>query len=746
MTLRHAPSPFSTTLASVAAIACASLAFAHEGHAPLPTKGVLVDQEKGTIVLSGEARDALAVETVEAVMRPSEESVLAYAALQTPWTSHALASSRVAGRVSALHVQPGERVQAGQLLATIESLDLKTLELDLVNARAQADLSERSLAQVQPLAEKLIVPGKQLREARATHRQNRNGLQMAEAKLASLGLSTAEIAVIGEGRTAGVGEIGIYSPISGTVTHVDVPVGRVIEPTEHVLEILDLATVWVRMGVLEKDLHRAEMGQSVALELIAFPGETFEAVVTAIDRTVDPATGLATVWAELQNDSADAPRFLPGMEGHVRIEVSDGSQRLAIPAQALISDGAERYVLVEWAATERATELQRQNVVVERQTSLTVYLRSGDVFPGDRVVTTGSRELGASFVQGVLRLSPEAKKGIGLQLTTVGPMSVPETIFLDGRVELPPEGRAVASSRVAGTLLKIAVDRGQTVKAGDVLAEVTSLELQDLQLEMIAAQLEVETLDETLESYRSLSQEQLLSNRQLWEAETQKAVAANRRDTARAKLQAIGVASADLDQALSARRPVATLTVRAPIDGTIVRFERTLGQAVRVDEPIFEIHDPSRALVQAFLAERDLSRAALGQSVRVRVTADPTYLGTGTVVRSGRAFDADDRALSLWVELEDQPEVGLQQGMLARVTLVLDQPQPTLAVPKEALLREGAHSFVFVAKRDGTFERRRVEIGRRSDLNVEIVSGLAAGESVAASGVESLRTAYAAVR
>lgn len=191
---------------------------------------------------------------------------------------------------------------------------------------------------------------------------------------------------------------------------------------------------------------------------------------------------------------------------------------------------------------------------------------------------------------------------------------------------------------------------------------------------------------------------------------------------------------------------MATLPVRAPIDGTIVRFERTLGQAVRVDEPIFEIHDPSQALVQAFLAERDLSRAAMGQSVRVRVTADPTYLGNGTVVRSGRAFDADDRALSLWVELEEQPEVGLQQGMLARVTLILDEPPSTLAVPKEALVREGAHSFVFVAQRDGTFERRRVEIGRKSDLNVEIVSGLAAGESVAASGVESLRTAYAGVR
>jgi cobalt-zinc-cadmium efflux system membrane fusion protein len=150
--------------------------------------------------------------------------------------------------------------------------------------------------------------------------------------------------------------------------------------------------------------------------------------------------------------------------------------------------------------------------------------------------------------------------------------------------------------------------------------------------------------------------------------------------------------------------------------------------------------------VQGFLAERDLARIAAGQSARVRVSADPAYLGTGSVVRSGRSFDADDRAMSLWVELDEQPTSGLQQGMLARVTLVLNESPPTLAVPTGAIVREGGQSFVFVAKRDGTFERRRVQVGGRSDLNAEIVGGLTAGETIAAGGVESLRTAYAAVR
>ena len=84
--------------------------------------------------------------------------------------------------------------------------------------------------------------------------------------------------------------------------------------------------------------------------------------------------------------------------------------------------------------------------------------------------------------------------------------------------------------------------------------------------------------------------------------------------------------------------------------------------------------------------------------------------------------------------------------MAARVTLTTDRPSPTLAIPLSAVVRDGLRSFVFVQKADGTFDRRRIELGRADDRLVEVKSGLQRGESVATGGVPQIQTAFAAVR
>ncbi len=132
-------------------IAAASV-FAHEGHQPLPTKGVQVDLKKGHITLSKAARDVLDVRTAAAERRESTERLRAYATVVAPWTKYAVVTSRLPGRVVALHVRPGDAVEAGQLLAEVDSLDLHTLRLDYQQAQNDIDLSEKILAGVEPAA------------------------------------------------------------------------------------------------------------------------------------------------------------------------------------------------------------------------------------------------------------------------------------------------------------------------------------------------------------------------------------------------------------------------------------------------------------------------------------------------------------------------------------------------------------------------------------------------------------------
>src|SRR5262249_22815685 len=158
---------------------------------------------------------------------------------------------------------------------------------------------------------------------------------------------------------------------------------------------------------------------------------------------------------------------------------------------------------------------QKQNVVVGRQTLDFVEIRAGNVFPGDRVVTRGSHELAGFFVQGVLRPSPEAARNIALRVEPARLQVVEDMVEVDGVVDLPPGHRAFISSQLAGTLHRIRVDRGQVVRAGQVVAEVASLELQNLQLDLLRAHLESELLEDSLMRLRSAAES--VPARQLWE-------------------------------------------------------------------------------------------------------------------------------------------------------------------------------------------------------------------------------------
>ena len=722
-------------------------AYAHEGHAPLPTKGAQVDVQKGTIVLSGQAREALGVQTAEVALRPSEQRVLAYVNLVAPWQGHAYVTTRIPGRIVKLYVKPGESVTAGQPLAEVQSPELENLQLHLLNAQNDVLLSEKLLKQNESLAEGGVVAGRRFLEASSKHQENLNALEMARLKLLGLGLTPQNLERILRQREVGlVHALPILSPIQGTIIHADLTIGRVVQPTEHLFEIVDLSKVWGKIQVLESDLYKVAVGQPVEIRLPALPGQVFRGVVQVKGMYLDPTTHLGSVWTELANPPGQPPRLLPGMFGQAQIIVPSPNKLLTAPASALVRDGAERFVLVEEAVTKRASEYRKRNVVVVRQTAEFVQFRSDAVFPGDRVVTVGSHELFNFFIQGVLRLSKEASENIGLRVEEVGPRVVENILEVDGLVDVPPNRRDFVSAPLAGTIQRINVDRGQLVRAGDVLAEIASLEFQDLQLELLQSHLQFGLLENTLQRLRNLDESQLLARRQLWETESLYNATLNRRDNLKRRLESMGLSQEQVEAILTEKKFFSTLPLRATISGAVVHFDKVLGQVVQPGEPLFEVHDLSRVWIEASVSERDIAKIRIGQQARVRLVADPQFVGNAVVVRSGQVVGTENRTLGVWLELSDQPPAVLQHNMLARLSLTIERPAATLAVPQEALVREGMRAYVFVQQSDGKFERRGVDTGRADDRYVEITRGLEPREKVAVWGAAELATAYASLR
>lgn len=716
--------------------------YAHEGHVALPSRGAQVDAAKGTIILSRESRDALDVRSAEISTQPIPESVMAYATIVSPWQRHAFASSRLAGRISKLHIGPGQTVVAGQIIAEIASPELENLQLELLSAQTDLKLAEQIVASMHEsrgsVADQMIL------EAENKRSIARNAVEIGRAKWRGLALEESDLDAVLRDSGQRLGSYSIRSPLSGTVIHADLSVGKVVDAGEHLFEIVDFSRVWAKVGVLERDLSRVKTGQTVELQFFGSPGDVYRSVVQTIGFSLDPQTHLNAVWAEFENPAGRTPALLPGMSGIARILIPVPSGTRVIPAAALIDDGLAQYVLVEEARAEKQSEYRRKNVVVVRRTADLAEVQSNELFPGDRVVTQGALELGGFFIPGVLKLSPEAAKTIGLAVAPVERHTVDDIVELDGQVDVRPRQRSSPSTQLSGNIQRILVDRGQPVKAGQLLAEVFSLELKNLQLDFIREQLNLDLLESQSAGLRRVAG--AVAKRRILEVDADLNGTRFKRDSLRNRLTAIGLSEPQLDSLVKERRLIESVPVRSPVDGVVTSFEKVLGQSVKAEEPIFTVTDLMEPLVEGFVSERDVQRVQIGQAARVRFVSNPATEWVGRVARSSQVLTVSDQSLSVWIELNEQPPEVLRVGQFASIAVSVEQHSAAIAVPNSAVWREGMLSYVFVRRPDEVFERRLVQLGRADDRNVEVQSGLAVGEMIAIRGVPGLQTAYSSIK
>jgi len=731
-------------LSFIVAAAVAGPVAAHEGHAALPSRGATVDLKTGLIVLSRESREALGVKTAPIETKPLADSSPAYVTLVPPWTKHAFASSRLPGRIAELHAAPGKSVKEGEVLAEVESLELENLHEDLLQARSQLRIAQRL---VQTLRESSGgVAGQAVVEAESAVEQHRNAEAVGRLKWKSLGLGESALDDFLEDPERRVKKLSVRAPIGGAVIHADVALGRVVEPGEHLFEIVDPSEVWAKIGVMEGDLDEAKVGRSVELRLGAIPNSPLATRIDAVGPALDGPGRTATAWATVKNPSPTKPIALAGMTGLAKLSRLEVGNAKVVPQSSLIDDGLSQYVLVEEAAAQKQSEYRRRNVTVVRRTASAVQVAADGLFPGDRVVTNGARQLSSFFIPEVLKLAPEASKTIGLELGTVERRSLEKVVEFDGVVELPPESVAAASVRIAGNIRRLHVRPGQSVKRGELLAEVQSLDFQSLQLDLLREDLTHRLAHRRLQALLALGS--AAPQRQVLDLEASASSARNRRDTLRRRLEALGTPADSLTALLTKRELVDALPVRAPLDGVVAGFDKALGQIVRSEEPLFAVYGTKRAMVKGFVPERDFGKANVGSAVRLRTASNPKESAQGKVVRSAGVFSAEDQALAVWIEPGAASRQTLRQGQLVRISMATnDDPLPAaLVVPLAALVDEGAKAYVFVRKADGEFERRRVTGGVRNDEYVQITEGLSGGESIAVRGASGLRTAHASIR
>ncbi len=734
-------------LALLSALTAESSLLSHEGHRPLPARGMEIDLEHEQILLTKAARDTLDVQTVELVPQRITQMITTYGTIAAPWDHHALITSQLSGRIVQLHVRAGETVRAGQVVAELEAQELEQLQLDLRTAQIASELSKQLAASTERATRTGAIPGASYIQAQAKLSQDLAAIDVLVARWNALQLPHAMLeAILANPHQDHEQRLLLRSPIDGVIRHMDLAIGKIVGTTEHLLEVIDLSKVWLRIDVLEKDLARVRPGGKIDLVLSATPAESMEGVIDQIDPYLDPRTQSGTVWATLYNPLSidQRPRLLPGMTGRVHIHADSPESGLVVPMASVVRSGAERFVLVEEEQTASASTYRKRVVSLGQRSGDGWELLGGELVPGDRLLTQGSHQLGSFFSKGVLKLSRDGARDVNLDIQPAAIQSIASTLAIDGVLEVPPSHRGTVSTQLDGTLARILVDRGAQLKRGDVIAELMSQDFLTLQLELLSAEIALQQQQTSVENYR-LAREGI-SERQLWEAESELNRTRSQRDTLRSKLKMVGLADSQMDELVRTRQVLPFLPLRAPIDGRLVAFYQYLGSVIQSDEILFEIHDSTRAWVQGYLSEMDVPQIHQRQHVRVRLVAAPDDVINGTIVSAPQAATNDTRTHVVWIELTQPPTIPLTHNMFASVTIETGGGTTGLAVPRQAIVAEGTRSYVFVQKEDQAFERRAVVTGVSNDRWVHVLDGLDVGQAVAVRGARALQSGYAALK
>jgi membrane fusion protein, multidrug efflux system len=291
--------------------------------------------------------------------------------------------------------------------------------------------------------------------------------------------------------------------------------------------------------------------------------------------------------------------------------------------------------------------------------------------------------------------------------------SIARDVNVSGVVE--PIRSIGVNSQVAGALLSVTVEEGTQVRQGQILAR---LDDREIAAQERSAQAEFAVRQAAYERARHLREGQVIT---LTEYERDRA--------------AYAAARAQLEQ-LRTRRGYAV--IRAPAHGVVTEKRVEAGDVVGAQTRLFTIGDLSTMVVRVSVSELDVVSIAPGHRVRVALDAFPGREVTGTVRRIFPAADPTTRLVPVEVALGPESRDVARPGFLARVTLALGAKENVLLVPTSAVVGANGGSAVFVVQ-DGAASRRTVSTGLTSRGQVEIVSGLTAGEAVVITGNNALR-------
>ena len=321
----------------------------------------------------------------------------------------------------------------------------------------------------------------------------------------------------------------------------------------------------------------------------------------------------------------------------------------------------------------------------------------------------------AALEPGTVSIDPTIVQDMGVRIATAERRTLRRTIRTVGRVDYDEKGLVHVNLRTEGWVRRLLVtDTGQPVRRGQALLTLYSPQIVSSEQEYLlalrgAAALGSEAPAEIAEQARAL------------------------RDSSAERLRLLGVPEGELRRLQRDGKIRQEITLTAPASGIVQSVGARAGQFVAMTTEVYRIADLSTVWVLADLYENDVPWVHTGDDAELQLRGLPGKTLHARVEYVYPYLDGATRTQKVRLSLAN-PDGLLKPDMYADVTFRDGEAVDAVTVPEAAVVRSGTGAQVFVVAAPGRFAPRAVRLGVAADGHVQILDGLAAGETVVVSG------------
>ena len=299
-------------------------------------------------------------------------------------------------------------------------------------------------------------------------------------------------------------------------------------------------------------------------------------------------------------------------------------------------------------------------------------------------------------------LTEEQMKTAAIEMGTIELKNLTTSIRANGTLTVPNQNKALVTSVNSGVLKTLLIQPGSYVKKGQAIASIVNPDVARLQQELQTTNAQINLATIELRRQRELVEGNAAPLKNVQRVQTELATLQATRNALGKQLSAMGISVASVSKG----NIITTLTITAPISGTVSTVSAQIGSPVDQSTPIAEIVNNSQLHLDLFVYEKDLPKLHKNQVIHFTLTNNPGKEYDAKIYSIGTAFASESKTIPIHAMVFGDKE-GLIEGM--NITALISIGTSVVpAVPTDAIVSYQGQDYIFM-KTDAKTEEHHAE-------------------------------------